>query len=72
MNKSSIYSGEYEALDDWDGDEDEPYVPEVVGGNRNKSQNNADIGVPALTLKSISSKGRIVRSRWNTIRNQVK
>lgn len=58
-------------MDDWDGDEDEPYIPESSSSTRGKggASSGGDSAIPALTLKSISSKGRIVRSRWN-IREQ--
>lgn len=63
------YAGDYEGNDDWDGDENDPYevpeVPSAPAGRKSASSTGVD-PVPALTLKSISSKGRIVRSRWNT------
>ena len=41
-----------------------------AGGRRDKNISAAggssESGVPALTLQGVSSKGRIVRSRWNT------
>jgi len=63
--------------DDWDGDEEEPFDDEdgekSEGGRSNGSKGKSsstsvqsDTSQPPVTLKSISSKGRIVRSRWNT------
>jgi len=47
---------------DWDGDEDDPYEkpPTAAKGK------GGGLGSESLTLKSISSKGRIVRSRWTS------
>ena len=67
-----------EIVEDNDDEVTEQLVPNAPSARRERSgsmdgtKSNANDGFPALTSKGVSSKGRIVRSRWANTRQVVK